>query len=661
VNSTTFEETLEVWQAEGSSIRIGYLPRLVEELGIAATEGFNRLPHGGLEIGGVLFGISEPDGVKVLALRELACEHALGPCFTLSDNDRILLQDLLHASQSDTELAGLQPVGWYVSHTRSELLLNDRDLQLFEQYFSQPWQIALVLRPHRFDPIRAGFFFREPDRSIHASCSRHEFVIQPSTIGMASAGRAATKPAWEWVKPEPAPQESVALEPAALEPVALERAALEPVALEPVALEPATLEPATLEPATLEAVRPEPVIPMPPVALDSLSGWKARTSLRLAAPTYRRRYWPWKIVAAVAAAGVLFWMGSSRAASPLSLHALDVGGQLRIEWDCAPAVVQQSETADLDIQDGSQTVMVRLSREQLRAGSLTYARSSGSVLTRLTVRRADRSQLTQMARFLGAPVATTATSSGVADRLSAVQESSPAPQPVAKAAALPAAPPPAPPSKQKPPERIETRTLPATIAVAGPARRQFELPVIARRGHAESLMPGPAVSIPTDIPANTATTWMPSVPQLPAPPVSAPPAPPQRNASRIPKSGKMIWTGRLVRGQTMQIFGDHASFGHLTGALPGEPVRVRVFPAELTSDGLRIFTADSKWNSAPEAPGAQNGWNRTTYVLNPRQAADIRIVESPDQRSSWKRITVRAEHADHAIIVLSWERITGAD
>jgi proteasome lid subunit RPN8/RPN11 len=36
--------------------------------------------------------------------------------------------------------------GWYISHTRSEILLSERDLQLFQQYFPELWQIALVHR-----------------------------------------------------------------------------------------------------------------------------------------------------------------------------------------------------------------------------------------------------------------------------------------------------------------------------------------------------------------------------------------------------------------------------------------------------------------------------------------------------------------------------------
>ena len=107
----------------------------------------------------------------------------------------------------------------------------------------------------------------------------------------------------------------------------------------------------------------------------------------------------------------------------------------------------------------------------------------------------------------------------------------------------------------------------------------------------------------------------------------------------------------------MQILGNRASQGNITGGLPGAPVRVQVFPSELTQEGLRIFTADPKAISPPEAPGAQNGWNRTVYVLNPRRAKEISILEAPGQQNAWNRLILRAERGDYSIFVLRWERV----
>jgi hypothetical protein len=84
---------------------------------------------------------------------------------------------------------------------------------------------------------------------------------------------------------------------------------------------------------------------------------------------------------------------------------------------------------------------------------------------------------------------------------------------------------------------------------------------------------------------------------------------------------------------------------------------VQVFPSELVQEGLRIFTADPASIAPTEAPGAQNGWNRTVYVLNPRKAGDIVIPEAPGPQNAWNRIVLRAERGDHSIIVLRWERV----
>jgi hypothetical protein len=94
--------------------------------------------------------------------------------------------------------------------------------------------------------------------------------------------------------------------------------------------------------------------------------------------------------------------------------------------------------------------------------------------------------------------------------------------------------------------------------------------------------------------------------------------------------------------------------------LPGVPIRVQVFPSELIQEGLRIFAADPSSISPPEAPGAQNGWNRTVYVLNPRKAGEVGILEAPGQENAWNRLTLRAERGDHSIIVLRWERVAAA-
>jgi len=140
---------------------------VLEDIRLAVAEAFSSLPHGGTETGGVLFGTRNGDCVSILASRPLACEHALGPTFTLSEKDHARLRALLEEGGRDLCGQDLEPVGWY----RSEIFLSDQDVAIHNRYFPDPWQVALLLRPHALKPVRAGFFFREAGEYIPATAS----------------------------------------------------------------------------------------------------------------------------------------------------------------------------------------------------------------------------------------------------------------------------------------------------------------------------------------------------------------------------------------------------------------------------------------------------------------------------------------------------------
>ena len=158
---------------------IEYPDELLEQIRLAVMEAFFAIPRGGLEIGGVLFGRYGEGKLQIEAFRMVACEHAAGPSFTLSEADHVRLRDLLDAAVAE----GLHPVGWFRSRTRSEISLSDADAALHDKYFREPWQVVLVLRPEVTRPMRAGFFFRED--GVCVSCP--EFVVEPS-------GRSPTPP-----------------------------------------------------------------------------------------------------------------------------------------------------------------------------------------------------------------------------------------------------------------------------------------------------------------------------------------------------------------------------------------------------------------------------------------------------------------------------------
>src|SRR4051812_40104910 len=113
----TVEDTLVSWTTPECPFSIEYSARTLDDIRLAVVDAFHSLPHGGVEVGGVLLGRYADGGLKILDSAALECEHALGPSFSLSATDLTRLEELL----TKPTAADLSPVGWYHSHTRSKL------------------------------------------------------------------------------------------------------------------------------------------------------------------------------------------------------------------------------------------------------------------------------------------------------------------------------------------------------------------------------------------------------------------------------------------------------------------------------------------------------------------------------------------------------------
>ena len=347
------------WSVAESPITIEYSLVVIEEMRHEVAEGFQRLSRGGIEVGGVLYGTRDGRTVRVTAMRAIACEHARGPGFLFSDRDRIALNEQLLRDKDDPLLADLISVGWFLSHTRSEIALSESDLEIYSIYFPAPWQVTLVIRPGRGGTMRAGFFVREADGTVRGERSYLEFNFPDRLAGILD--RPPDRPVRE--RPERRAPSFYRAEATAAAPA------------------PAPRESSMLSPP-----------------FD--------TGPQLLPPQPAKRKWPWLVVWAlllIAAAvfGLRLWMPS--APERISLAVVERDGELQVEWNHAAKPVASAVKGSLQIVDGSDSRTIALTPQALASGKFTYQRKTGDIEVRMTVEGADGVKAQEASRFLGRP------------------------------------------------------------------------------------------------------------------------------------------------------------------------------------------------------------------------------------------------------------------
>jgi len=168
-----------LWMIPGCPYRITIPATALREINQIVVESYYAVPRGGVEIGGVFFGVTAGESLHILAYRPVHCQYLTGPSFNLSVDDKARLSRVLALPESDPKLAKLSVLGWYHSHHRSEIFLSKEDLELYNEFFPGAQQIALVLRPAHMKATRAGFFFRDAEGRIQADAPLQEFIVDP--------------------------------------------------------------------------------------------------------------------------------------------------------------------------------------------------------------------------------------------------------------------------------------------------------------------------------------------------------------------------------------------------------------------------------------------------------------------------------------------------
>ena len=151
------ESCFYVWEADGSPVTVELSLTSVDRLAGAVREAAAIAAAGerrGTETGGFLLGRrTGPATVRVEDFEVVSSEHRRGASFDLSPSDRVRMLRRLEARRS------LSVVGYFRSHTRPGMYLDENDNFIARQFFRDPSQVFLLIKPNGQAAPTAGFYY----------------------------------------------------------------------------------------------------------------------------------------------------------------------------------------------------------------------------------------------------------------------------------------------------------------------------------------------------------------------------------------------------------------------------------------------------------------------------------------------------------------------
>ena len=402
--------TFGTWNAAASPVTIEYSLVVIEEIRHEVAEGFQKLSRGGIEVGGALYGVHDGPTVRIMAIRPAACEHAEGPAFRLSERDRAALREQIRQDREDPRLQDLECVGWYLSHTRTEITLTESDQEIFSSFFAQPWQVTLLVRPSRGGNMRAGFFVREPGGTVNTqSYLEFSFPDRMATLFDHRGDRRGEHRGSPAERERPVPEYRGTPRAPRAEP-SPPSASTQGIPHDPPSAVPASSGMTTLFGEPMRTPAPEPV--------DHSKTAPARHD---SAKTNSARKWFWLVaalivVAALAVVGARF-LAPNLTNETIALNVLEREGQLDIEWNRQAPPISRAVRGTLEIIDGPQTRTIPLQPGDLALGKFSYKRDTGDIQVRMIIEDAGGKKVQEASRFLGPPP-----SQGKAEELKALQQ-----------------------------------------------------------------------------------------------------------------------------------------------------------------------------------------------------------------------------------------------
>jgi len=183
---------------------------------MAAVHGSD--PARDVEIGGILLGSFDVSAgaqktVRIERFDPLVSEHRRGSSYVLSDRDKKVLARKLDWWTKHGHKKNLQPVGFFRSHTRRGLYLDNDDFILFQHFFPEP-AVFLLVRPTAGAESVGGFFFWE-EGDVHREASYQEFSFRPDRLPLTEAPSPEPAPVFQQTPPPRLAERVIRVMPAA--------------------------------------------------------------------------------------------------------------------------------------------------------------------------------------------------------------------------------------------------------------------------------------------------------------------------------------------------------------------------------------------------------------------------------------------------------------
>lgn len=161
---------------------------MIDRLTVDVMRGFGVTRRRGTEVGGVLLGkiVGGDDPTVLVYDYELVpCEYSQGPSYVLSARDLTGFREVV--SRWRREISPDQyVVGYFHSHTRDGLYLDETDSRIFHEHMSDPLAVALAVKPYATRASEAGFFLQSDGKLVTAH-SPLEFQFVRSEAAVAKA------------------------------------------------------------------------------------------------------------------------------------------------------------------------------------------------------------------------------------------------------------------------------------------------------------------------------------------------------------------------------------------------------------------------------------------------------------------------------------------